>query len=449
MNIIYIHTHDSGRYLQPYGHNIPTPNLMTMAREGVLFRQCYNSSPTCCPSRASMLTGMNPHSSGMLGLAHRGFALNDSSQHLASYLRRNGYETVLCGVQHETRKDRPHELGYERILSQVDAPLAPGTTSPEQDESKMNVDRANARRVAEFLREPKSRPFFLSFGMNCTHRPFPTTIDPDINPDYVQPPRAMPDTPETRRDTAAFITLARCEDECVGVVLDALKQSGLDDDTFVFFTTDHGIAFPKMKCTLYDDGIGVALIVKFPRGAHRGKTIDVLVSHLDIFPTLCDIANLEKPSWLEGHSLLPLVRGETNRVRDEIFAEVTYHAAYEPMRCIRTPRYKYIRYFDDFNRVVKPNIDDGASKQFLLATGLIEMRHDDAEMLFDLYFDPSERNNLANDSAYATVKQELATRLHQYMHETHDPLLQGYVPKPQGARVNRKTGLHPYEEDYE
>ena len=77
MNILYIHTHDSGTYLQPYGHNIPTPNLMKLAREGTLFRHAYCAGPTCSPSRAALLTGMSPHSCGMLGLAHRGFRIND------------------------------------------------------------------------------------------------------------------------------------------------------------------------------------------------------------------------------------------------------------------------------------------------------------------------------------------------------------------------------------
>jgi len=91
MNIIYIHTHDSGRFIQPYGHAIPTPNLQRLAEEGVLFRQCYSCAPTCSPSRAALLTGMNPHSSGMLGLVHRGFSLSDPKQHLAYLLQKNGY----------------------------------------------------------------------------------------------------------------------------------------------------------------------------------------------------------------------------------------------------------------------------------------------------------------------------------------------------------------------
>lgn len=79
MNILYLHTHDSGRYLQPYGDHVPTPNLMAVAQQGIIFRQCFDAAPTCSPSRAAMLTGMNAHSSGMLGLAHRGFGLNDRS----------------------------------------------------------------------------------------------------------------------------------------------------------------------------------------------------------------------------------------------------------------------------------------------------------------------------------------------------------------------------------
>ena len=74
-NILYIHSHDTGRYLQPYGHAIPTPNLQRLAEQGILFRRAYCAAPTCSPSRAALLTGQSPHSAGMLGLANRGFVL--------------------------------------------------------------------------------------------------------------------------------------------------------------------------------------------------------------------------------------------------------------------------------------------------------------------------------------------------------------------------------------
>lgn len=449
VNILYLHTHDSGRLLQPYGYAIPTPNLMSLAQLGVLFRQCYCAAPSCSASRSAMLTGMNPHSSGMIGLAHRGFALNDPHQHLAYYLATYGYETVLCGVQHEISSGREMELGYERILQadipeQADTPL-----SPQQAQSERAAhDYTNARAAADYLSQPKSRPFFLSVGLESTHFALPDP-DPDINPNTIQPPATLPDNSITRRDMAGYHTLARQADQCFGLVLDTLQHNGLVNETVVLYTTDHGVAFPWMKCTLYDAGIGVALLLKLPGDKQPGRVVDSLVSHLDIYPTLCDLAGVPKPAWLEGHSLLSLLAGQTNRVRDEIFAEVTYHAAYEPMRCIRTERYKYIRYFDNFPDTIKPNIDWCPSKKFLMEHGLGERPHDPQEMLFDLYYDPGERVNQAENPRYASIHNNLANRLQSWMENSRDPLLLGRVPKPPGAVANRQDGLHAFETDWE
>lgn len=449
MNILYIHTHDTGRFVQPYGHAIPTPNLMALAREGALFRNCFDAAPTCSPSRAAMLTGMNAHTSGMIGLAHRGFALKDPTQHLARYLAGHGFETALCGIQHEAAADRVAELGYERVLHADTTPGAARPADPhEQGRQMMERDLANAQAVAAYLQEAHDQPFFLSFGMFCTHRPFPLPDD-DIDPSFVQPPPTLPDDPAIRLDMAGFLTMARCADTCVGIVLTALAESGLADDTFVCFTTDHGIAFPKMKCHLYDTGIGVSLIIRWPERGRPGQVVDALVSHLDIYPTVCAAAGVPAPPWLEGRSLTPLLDETATAIRDEIFAEVTYHAAYEPLRGIRTDRWKYIRYFDDFDLTVKPNIDDGYSKQFLLRHGLAEAKHDPAEMLFDLACDPAERINLAGSPEHAAIRAALAERLARWMRDTDDPLLAGYVPKPKGARVNLKGALHPNEQEFE
>ncbi len=437
MNILYIHTHDSGRFIQPYGHAISTPNLQQLAEEGVLFRHCYSCAPTCSPSRAALLTGTNPHTAGMLGLAHRGFSLRDPKRHLAHHLQQNGFETVLCGMQHLIERGQEQELGYSMVLQSRE-------THPDLSGIYLDMvqDLSNAHTVANYLSQLKEQPFFISFGMVCTHFPLPEPAE-DINPNFVQPPPTLPDSAETRKDMAGYITLARHADQCVGVVLDALAENKLKDDTLVIFTTDHGIAFPWMKCNLFDHGIGVSLILRFPEKQFSGQVIDSLVSHLDIFPTLCDLTGTEPPPWLEGNSLLPLIREEVKTIRGEIFGEVTYHAAYEPMRCIRTARYKYIRYFDDFEDVVKPNIDDSRSKRLLMAHGLSNRRHNPAEMLFDLTFDPYERDNQAETEDYVEIKKELTTRLHNWMVETNDPLLKGPVPLPAGGFANAQDGLEP------
>src|SRR5450755_1802541 len=94
LNILYLHSHDSGRYLSPYGYPVPTPNLRRLAAEGVVFRRAFSAAPTCSPSRASLLTGQCAHQNGMLGLAHRGFSMTDYRRHIVHTLRNAGYHSV-------------------------------------------------------------------------------------------------------------------------------------------------------------------------------------------------------------------------------------------------------------------------------------------------------------------------------------------------------------------
>ncbi len=271
-------------------------------------------------------------------------------------------------------------------------------------------------------------------GLHHTHRKFPD-IDPGINPDYVQPPMPLYDSRECREDMAAFMTSAMTADRYIGSVLDALRQSGKEDDTLVIYTTDHGIAFPQMKCNLYDTGIGVSLILKYPGNPLKGKAVDALVSQLDLYPTLCDLIHAEKPGWLQGCSLLPLFKGESDQVREEIFSEVSYHAAYEPMRCIRTQRYKLIRFYDEHDCFIPDNIDGSPSKNFVINHGFLEQKRE-REMLFDLYLDPVERANLIGDEKYNAVYADLNKRLSDWQLATDDPILKGPVPKPEGAIIN-------------
>ncbi|HZG85412.1 sulfatase [Paenibacillus sp.] len=427
MNIVYIHSHDTGRYIQPYGHAVPTPNLMKLAEGSVVFRHAYCMGPTCSPSRAALLTGMAPHSSGMAGLAHLGFQLNDYQQHLVQFLNRSGYETALAGIQHEAPDIEM--IGYQRILGNPEVDMA------DFEFDSITYDVNNAKAAAAYIQERKgaSEPFFLSFGMFNTHLNFPAASS-EFNPNYLTPPHPFHDNQQTREVMAGYMTSAKIMDQCAGIVIDAIEEAGLSRETLVIFTTDHGLPFPQMKCNLYDTGIGVAMILRTPEQLRRGEAVDALVSHIDLFPTICDMAGLEPPAWLQGRSLLPLLKKETDRVRNEIFAEVTYHAGYEPMRCIRTDRYKYIKYFDDHQKYVPVNLDQSAMKTFVVEHGLL-MRTRPKEMLFDLYLDPVERVNLAEDAQHQAVKEELAERLAHWMKETDDPILRGPVPLPEGGKV--------------
>ncbi|MGA2321358.1 MAG: sulfatase [Solirubrobacteraceae bacterium] len=414
-NILYMHSHDTGRYVQPYGHPVPTPNIQRLADQGLLFRKAFCAAPTCSASRACLLTGQYGHNNGMLGLAHRGWSLNDYRQHIVHPLRAAGYFSVLIGEQHIAK--RPDIIGFDQV---------------------MKIETTHVETVApvaiDLLSRPLPQPFFLSVGFFETHRDWlgPSSVRDSL---YSLPPANLPDTPETRRDMAAYKASARSLDHGVGTVLGALDEQGLADDTLIIFTTDHGLAFPGAKATLFDRGLGVMLILRGPHGFSGGKVLDALVSHLDIYPTVCELAGIERPEFLQGESLLPLLGGGSKSIRDALFAEMTWHAAYEPQRAVRTERWKYIRRFGDRDRPVLANCDDSPSKSLLLEYGWAE-RTVPAEQLYDLLYDPNEAANLAGHPLHAHTLAELGDRLERWMQETGDPLLHGDPTPPIGAEIN-------------
>jgi N-sulfoglucosamine sulfohydrolase len=418
-NILYLHSHDTGRYIQPYGYAVPAPHLQQLATGGVLFRQAFSAAPTCSPSRAALLTGQAPHSCGMLGLVNHGFSLAQHSHHLAHTLKQAGYETAVAGVQHILQQE---ELaGYDHNLKVG------------------NMARTVAPAAVKFLRAPRRQPFFFAVGFFETHRPFPSP-GPQEDPRFTLPPAPIADTPATRADMAAYHASVRVLDNAIGSILAALEQAGLADNTLVIYSTDHGISFPEMKVDLRDAGIGVSLIMRGPREFSGGKVVDALVSQLDVFPTLCDYTGVARPAWLEGTSMLPLLRGETPAIRDEVFAEVNYHAAYEPKRGVRTERWKYIRNYGDYGKAVLSNVDDSPSKRLWVDHGWREHAVP-REQLYDLLFDPHEAHNLAGNESLRPTLEEMRARLDRWMTATHDPLLQGRVPAPSGARLNRPDQL--------
>ena len=433
-NVLYLHSHDTGRYIQPHGHAIPTPAYQRLAEEGVLFRNNFCIGPTCSPSRAALLTGQTPHSCGQLGLAHRGFELQHPERHLAWTLRNSGYATTLVGVQHVVRND-PKKTGYEHV--------------PElQTRKAEHVLPAALNVLREYAEGPRTQPFYLDVGFTETHRVF-HDADPSKSAAedwrYCAPPPALPDTPETRRDMADFKASARVLDHAIGRILGALDEHGLAENTLVILTTDHGIAFPHMKCNLTDHGTGVLLILRGPAGTgalRGGKVVEAMVTHLDVFPTVCDVVGIERPDWLQGESLLPLAGGDVERLHDEVFGEVNYHAAYEPQRTVRTDRWRYIRRYDNFGKPILANVDDGYSKDVWLRFGWPE-QDTVAEQLYDLVFDPQERHNLAGDSRYAQTLEQMKERLERWMRATDDPLLEGDVPMPEGAKANAQSDVTP------
>lgn len=429
-HLVMIDCHDLGRHLGCYGwQTVHSPNLDRLAARGVRFANSFCAAPQCSPSRAALYTGRYPHATGMLGLAHAPFSwrLNDDEIHLAAYMQRAGYETVLVGGQHVTRGDPEsiRQLGFEQVYMTTDA-------------------NEIARTATAFLQQSHERPFFLNLGFFETHRD-ETGGFRRWSPDEaqgVEVPDYLPDTAEARQEFAALQGAVKQLDNAVGAVLSALEAHNLLQDTWVIFTTDHGIAMPRAKCTMYDPGIATTLLMlSQPFGLIGGRVIEDLVSHVDLVPTLLDALDIQPPNTLHGRSYWPLLQSQPYQPREYIFAEKTYHTAYEPQRAIRSTRFKFIANLEvDITNVAADIQHSPIYPQMIDA---LTQERPPLE-LYDLEADPLEQRNLADDAAYASVKRDLTAALHQWMQDTADPLLAGPVASPYYHDAMRQLrGIQP------
>ncbi|MCY3905334.1 MAG: sulfatase-like hydrolase/transferase [Caldilineaceae bacterium] len=433
-NILVFICHDLGRYLGCYGvPGVRTPHIDAFAASGLLFENSFCVAPQCSPSRAALWTGRYPHANGVVGMAHTEYAndLKPDERHLAQVLAGHGYETRLFGVQHEASS--PERCGYQHAHPR-------GSCAELAD--------AFCGSLAQF-----SRPFFAQIGFFEPHRPFPSDTEP-LDADEVAIPPYLPDIPVVREDLVDMEASIASIDKAFGRVLAALETAGLADDTVVVFTADHGIPFPLSKMSLYDAGIEVPLLMRIPGlGASSaasaaetgqpeeagGRRFGEFVTHADFVPTVLEMLAIEPPPKLHGRSYWSLLCGDEYGPSDCVFVEKTYHVYYDPMRAIRTERWKLIANFEFSPRIETPPdfLNNGKSYPEIsvaLDVSSTGLNHPPFE-LFDLERDPLEQNNLAEDPDYAAIRDGLARRLRAWMEETEDPLLDG--PMVQATYINR------------
>ena len=423
--IILITLHDLGKHLRCYDAALPEmPNIERIATEGVLFDNHFSASPLCSPARASIQTGRYPHSNGMNGLTHRGFGLNDTEKCIPQYLGDAGYHTALIGLQHEVHEDDAR-LGYDEVWK-----------SP----AGKNLSHDVAPAVCDFLKRPPKRPFFLSVGVFEVHREFKQGHGKPIDPAQVHVPPYLTDCPEIRGDLADFYGMLKTADCALGRILDAIDETGLSEDTLLLFTTDHGAAFPRAKSTLYDTGIGVTLLARWPGQIQPGSTIRGLTSHVDLLPTLLEIVGEPVPDKVQGRSLLPLLGRPDGPGRECIFAAKSWHGnEYDPMRCIRTERYKYIRNFAEGWLYQMPlDIKMAPSGRVMEPT---RRKPRPIAELYDLRADPGETNNLAGHPRHQEVQADLGRRLTEWQNETGDPLPARHIPWPQPGKEHYRNNM--------
>lgn len=508
-NILIIFADDWGRHAGAYaqidgpgGINdaVRTPNFDRVAREGVLFRNAFVSSPSCTPCRSALLSGQHFWRTGR-GAILRGAQWDASIPAFPLLLRDSGYH---IGESYKvwgpgTPNDAPYGGGkyaYEKagwrfnnFSEHVTELVAGGTGFAAARDA---ICREVMGNFEAFLADRGAgQPFCYWFGPTNTHRMWEKGsgralwgLDPDALAGKLPP--YLPDVPEVREDVTDYIGEILALDHALGLFLARLEAMGELDNTVVVVSGDHGApGFPHGKCNLYAFGAGVPLAVRWG-GAHGGRVVDDLTSLTDLAPTFLELAGIAAPSVMTGRSLMPLLAtsqsGRIDQARDAVFIGRERHvenarAGYlpYPQRAIRTHEFLYIVNFhperyplgDPYNldapaparpdevgyvtRTTLPDEDAGPTKAWLVAhrkDPAWEMYFKRAyglrprEELYDLAADPHQMRNLAGDPAYAVTRAALEGRLMAELRETGDPRVVGageYFETPPLAGPLRNT----------
>jgi N-sulfoglucosamine sulfohydrolase len=405
-NIVFLISDDhSVPDLGCYGNSaIRTPNLDRMAREGMRFQNAIVASPQCSPNRSAIFTGCSPHTTSTSRL-HTPFP--------------EWERTYIEGLQ-----ERGYFVGAFRKVHQG-----------EEFDKRWNWYGGMEIDFERFFQAaPAGKPFFLHVGFTDPHRPYKSgAVSPPHDPAKVVAPKFLPDSPEVRADIAHYYDyISRMDAQC-GQLFDQLRKRKLEKDTLVIFTGDNGMPFPRAKGTCYEPGIRVPLLAWWPGRISAGAVRNELISHVDLPATWLDAAGVEPPKKMQGRSFLNLLLGKEYKPNSAVFSERNWHDNFDPIRCVRTARYKLI-----FNAMPQlpyrptQDLENSPSWQSyveLARRGKLSLVHrrllDPSRPMLELYdleTDPDEFSNLAGDPKHAAVLEGLLGTLADWMHATRDYL---------------------------
>jgi N-sulfoglucosamine sulfohydrolase len=433
-NILLIVSEDNGPELGCYGDpHARTPNLDRLASEGVLFENAFVPYSVCSPSRASFLTGLYPHQNGQIGLATHKFAMyREQTPNFASILKKVGYTTGLIGKLH-VNPESAFPFDFRAI---------PGPNF-NRHETVANY----AAEAAGFFAQTRDSSWFLSVNFPDAHLPFlrqanglPTK---PLSADEVKPlPWIGVNTPRLREQVANYYNCLERLDHGVGLLMAVLRNSGQAENTLVIYIGDHGAQFPRGKGTVYEGGLRIPMIIRWPAITKAGKTCRELVSTVDLLPTALQAARVEAPEDLPGRALQPLLsEPKVTEWRQYIFGFTTGSF---PRNCfvqhsIRDKRYKLISsprpgtvnliagsYLDESHQhfvISGATSKDQATASRTVRAAFTRWQRPPRFELYDLQKDPYEWHDQSQNPELVEVKRRLIKALTDQQEQTHDPFI--------------------------
>jgi N-sulfoglucosamine sulfohydrolase len=466
-NVVLIVTDDQSPDAGCYGNPVvKTPNLDALAQDGTRFTHAFCTTASCSASRSVILTGLHNHANGHYGHQHHyhKFSSYSNISSLPVYLSKAGYRTARCGKYHVAPDS----------VYQFDNAIEGNSRSP--------VVMAN--NCEAFIEDESEKPFFLYFCTSDPHRGggtakelphkpnrfgnpgpnapgYPGIEEVVYDPDDVIVPGFLPDTPTCRAELAQYYQSVSRVDQGLGRLVQILKDSDHWDNTLLIYISDHGIAMPGAKTTLYEGGMHSPCIVRNPYNKRRGVVTDAMISWVDLAPTILDFAGMlsdstgnvnqdvvaripaaergtqttrdTKRGEFHGRSFLSVLDQERAKGWDQVFASHTFHEIqmYYPMRVVRERKYKMIW------NIAYPLPFPFASDLWAAPTWQVQyqqgpdasyggktvgtyMQRPEFE-LYDIETDPHEGKNLADDPAFAEILETMKKKLREFQQHTNDP----------------------------
>lgn len=428
-NILWIVSEDNSPFIGAYGDSFATtPHIDQLAREGVRYTHAFSTAPVCAPSRSTLITGMYPSS---LGTEHMRsvYPVPAFVRFFPRYLRESGYYT-----SNNAKKD----------YNTVDQPEA-------WDESSATASYKNRK---------EGQPFFAVFNIGISHESqlHDYIAAPDLkhDPEKVPIPPYHPRTAEMKHDWAQYYDRIQSMDERVGSILRELDESGLRDNTIVFYYSDHGGVLGRSKRFMYESGLHVPLIIRFPEKyrslapAPPGSTTDRIVTFVDFAPTILNLVNVSIPAYMQGK---PFLGKELPSPPDYACAfRGRMDERFDMVRSVRDKKYRYIRNY-------MPHKIYGQYLEYLWkapSMGSWEKAFRDGQLnevqsafwkpkppeeLYDVETDPHNVRNLASDDRYGKVLVRMREANRKWLLQYKDA---GFIPEPMMVEIAKKQPLYDY-----
>lgn len=402
-----------------------TPNIDALAAKGRRYMQAILTASSCSPSRSSIITGRYPHNLGPAAELH--LSISPNIPWVSTALMEQGYHTALIGKNHMSVDFAAGKPPFAKRWDVVEKGQTPENSGLE------------SKWVETLTHRPKDKPFFFWLAAMDAHRGWDGDLQwneslygPKHRPQDVIVPPYLSDDEATRKDLASYYNEITRFDHFIGVMIKALAEEKLLENTLVFVLADNGRPFPRAKTRLHDSGMKTGLIAHWPAQMKQpGVSCENLVSSIDITATLLAAAGAPAMPTVQGVSLLPTFADPSAIVRHHAFSEHNWHDYEAHGRAVRSEGYLYIRnqrpqtaWQGPADSVASP------SHQSLLAArtaGKLTSAQQDVFLsprsMEELYFtasDPLQLQNLASDATHAAAKQRLSRLLDQWIEETGD-----------------------------